>query len=77
MGLETLGTTTTVNDFTTTWPVGIDNHVSGDNHLRLIKAALRQCDHLPTYADNAAAKTGGLEVGQWYKTSAGALMVVF
>ncbi len=30
---------------------------------------------LPTYADNAAATTGGLAVGQVYRTSTGALMV--
>lgn len=32
---------------------------------------------LPTYADNAAAKTGGLTAGDFYRTSTGVLMVVY
>jgi hypothetical protein len=30
---------------------------------------------LPTYADDAAAGSGGLVAGQFYKTAAGAVMV--
>lgn len=30
---------------------------------------------LPTYADDAAAGTGGLAAGQFYRTPAGAVMV--
>ena len=33
-------------------------------------------DTVPTYANNAAALSGGLTAGQVYKTSAGALMIV-
>ena len=32
---------------------------------------------LPVYADNAAALTGGLVAGQRYRTSSGAIMIVF
>jgi hypothetical protein len=34
-------------------------------------------DQLPTYTDNAAAKAAGLTRGRLYKTSAGAVMVVY
>lgn len=33
--------------------------------------------YLPTYADNAAALSGGLTAGQVYKTSTGVLMIVY
>jgi hypothetical protein len=33
--------------------------------------------NLPTYADNAAAKTGGLSDGDVYRTSTGDLKVVY
>lgn len=32
---------------------------------------------LPTYADNAAALSGGLTAGDFYRTSAGAVMVTY
>ena len=32
---------------------------------------------MPVYADNAAAITGGAEPGDIYRTSTGALMIVF
>jgi hypothetical protein len=32
---------------------------------------------LPIYANNAAAKAGGLVDGQYYRTSTGAIMVVY
>jgi len=33
-------------------------------------------ENLPVYADNTAAKAGGLSTGRMYKTSAGAINVV-
>lgn len=34
-------------------------------------------DQLPVYADNSAAKTGGLEDGDVYRTSTGDLKIVY
>ena len=36
-----------------------------------------QTSSLPVYADNAAAKAGGLTSGKPYRTATGQLMVVF
>jgi hypothetical protein len=42
-----------------------------------IKEGKLQLTGLPTYADNTAATTGGLTVGNFYKTSTGQLMIVY
>ena len=38
---------------------------------------LIQNPNLPVYADNAAATTGGLTAGEFYRTSTGTVMVVY
>lgn len=38
---------------------------------------LIQNEDLPVYASNAAAKSGGLVDGEFYRTSTGAVMVVY
>ena len=77
MGLETIDGTSTVNDLEMAWPLSTDTRRSGDDHVRNIKRVLQQADHLPAYADNTAAKAGGLTDGDLYRTSAGVLMVVY
>lgn len=77
MGLETIDGTSTVNDLEMAWPLNTDTRRAGDDHIRIIKRVLQQADRLPAYADNAAAKSGGLSDGDLYRTSAGALMVVY
>lgn len=47
------------------------------NQTLTFNAAIINMPYLPTYADNAAAITGGLAAGRVYKTSTGVLMVVY
>lgn len=69
----------------------MDNFVSAETAANLdkfigltrIKSRLRKLEELvgikeslPTFADRAAATTGGLQTGEWYVTSAGQLMQV-
>jgi len=77
MGLETLYATTTPNDLSYQWPLSTDARTKGDDHIRALRQVLQQLDELPAYADNAAAKSGGLTDGKLYRTSAGVLMVVY
>jgi hypothetical protein len=41
-----------------------------------INELLTMKNDLGTYADNSAAIAGGLAVGDWYKTAAGAIRIV-
>ncbi len=77
MGVETMFGTTTPNDLSYQWPLSSDPRGQGDDHIRALKQTLQQLDQLPEYADNAAAKSGGLTDGKLYRTSAGILMVVY
>jgi hypothetical protein len=77
MALETITGTSTPNDLVATNPVSTDTRREGDDHIRNIKAVLQQMDNLAVYADNAAAKVGGLTDGDLYRLSTGEIMVVF
>lgn len=77
MGIETIDSTTTPNDLSDQWPLSSDPRRQGDDHIRVLRRVLQQLDQLPAYADNTAAKSGGLTDGKLYRTSAGVLMVVY
>jgi len=53
---------------------GTLNYLGGTGPQRTLESALAS---VPTYADNAAAKSGGLVDGQLYRTATGDLMVVY
>ena len=56
--------------------VGIAGFIYMQQVANKINELLTMKSDLETYADNAAAVAGGLAVGTWYKTSAGAIRIV-
>ena len=53
----------------------LDLQVAGVSRVRFTAAGLPKLPNLPTYADNAAATSGGLVAGDVYKTATGELRI--
>lgn len=52
-----------------------DRKVLMNNNLQKLTDGVNALRNLPEYANDAAAGTGGLSAGEFYRTAAGAVMV--
>jgi hypothetical protein len=57
--------------------VTADGSASPTEAMRIKNSRIINIANTPTYADNAAAKTGGLVDGDVYRTSTGDLKIVY
>jgi hypothetical protein len=57
--------------------VTADGASSPTEAMRIKNSRIINIANTPTYADNAAAKAGGLVDGDVYRTATGALMIVY
>lgn len=61
------------------WPPSTPRDLQGalDLFAEIVIKHVNKAYNLPTYADNTAAKAGGLTDGMLYRTSTGVVMVVY
>ncbi|NJL06756.1 MAG: hypothetical protein HC911_18015 [Chloroflexaceae bacterium] len=65
-----------IADATNAMQFAIADASAGTNYRMSIETLIAMAHTLPTYADNAAAVSGGLAVGTLYKTATGDVRIV-
>jgi hypothetical protein len=59
------------------WTATNNTTTTGSGRMTIKDTGIVNIAQTPTYADNAAAKSGGLTAGDIYRTSTGVLMIVY